>query len=334
MSLRILESVGKGPPNRGWHPRLPGSKEQRVFACRLHLGGYRIGYWRHTNKHTVVHLHVGQIFTPEVVWLASKIVGFKYVIHLHGDFTPSSAAGRIIPLYKKLFLNRAIRGASATLVLSNRHMQEIRSANPKVKNIKVISNGITNDFFKVPRKRLNSSPRLLFVGRLSPAQRDVAGLLESTCYGRYDDLGPRHHWRSVSADGNLEEPGSRCRGNLSGVRFHGRLSRESIKHFYSTSDAFILPCTVEPQGIVLLEAMACRIPVIVSEASGLTNTIRGSGIIVEPTAEGIALGIKEFMSMSPAEAEVMAGDAFRKVQELSWTSLLDTYLDLYEEAAQ
>jgi hypothetical protein len=35
-------------------------------------------YWlmRHTTKRTVVHLHAGQAFTPEAVWLASKLIGF------------------------------------------------------------------------------------------------------------------------------------------------------------------------------------------------------------------------------------------------------------------
>jgi glycosyltransferase involved in cell wall biosynthesis len=288
-------------------------------------------YWliRNTSKYTVVHLHAGQAFTPEVVWLASKLIGFKYIIHLHADFTASSATGRVLPLYKKIFLNRAIRGASATVVLSSKQRQEVCSANPKVKNVQVISNGITSDFFHVPRKRLDTPPRLLFVGRLSP-HKNVAGLLEAlatidTTLG-LDIIGDGECREQLEKLANVKK--------LSGVKFHGRLPRDSIKHFYSTSSAFILPSTVEPQGIVLLEAMACRIPIIVSLASGLADTVKGSGILVEPTVDGIASGIKEFLSMSPGDTEIMVNSASRKAQELSWSSLLATYVNLYEGATK
>lgn len=284
---------------------------------------------RHASKRTIVHLHAGQVFTPEVVWLASKIVGFKYVIHLHADFSPSGAVGRILPLYKKIFLNRAIRGASTVIVLSPENLQQVRESNSKVKDIRIISNGITKDFFEVSRSQAIGPRRFLFVGRLAP-HKNVAGLLEAIAMVD-PSLG-----LDIVGDGECRrqlEMLAIAKG-LSGVRFHGQLTRDSIKSFYSTSSAFILPSTVEPQGIVLLEAMACRLPVIVSEASGLAETIRGSGIIIKPTVDGIASGIEEFLSMTSEQTQVMTDAAFRKVQDLSWESLLDTYTNLYEALAQ
>jgi glycosyltransferase involved in cell wall biosynthesis len=282
-----------------------------------------------TDKHTIVHLHAGQAFTPEVVWLASKVIGFKYIIHLHADFSPSGAAGKALSIYKKVFLNRAIRGAAAVVVLSRKNMQEVCEANPKVKNIQIISNGITKDFFEVPRSVANGIQRLLFVGRLAP-HKNVASLLEAiaavdTNLG-LDIIGDGECRRDLEELANAR--------NLSGVKFHGQLSRDSIKYFYSTAAAFILPSTVEPQGIVLLEAMACRVPVIVSRASGLADTIRGSGIIVDPTVEGIASGMREFLSMSSDQCQSMVDGAFQKVQELSWSSLLDSYTSMYDIAAR
>jgi glycosyltransferase involved in cell wall biosynthesis len=207
-------------------------------------------------------------------------------------------------------------------------MEEICRTNHGVKNIQVVSNGITDDFFAVPRKRSDAPARFLFVGRLSP-HKNVVGLLEALA--KVDKtLG-----LDIIGDGECREELeclTRSR-QLSGVTFHGRLPRESIKQYYSTANAFILPSTVEPQGIVLLEAMACRIPVIVSQASGLADTIKGSGIVVEPTVEGIASGIREFLAMSPSETQTMVDSASRKIKEFSWSSLLGTYLRLYEAAA-
>jgi glycosyltransferase involved in cell wall biosynthesis len=299
------------------------------FAHAVFIFPLPLWLLRHADKRTVVHLHAGQVFTPEVVWLASKFVGFRYIIHLHADFSPSGAAGKILPLYKRIFLNRAIRGASAVVVLSDKDRQQVCEANPKVRNIQVISNGVTKDFFEVPRKQTNDLQRLLFVGRLAP-HKNVASLLEAiamidSTLG-LDIVGDGECRRQLEELVNAKK--------LSGVKFHGQLPRDTIKHFYSASSAFILPSTVEPQGIVLLEAMACRLPVIVSQASGLADAIRGSGIIVNPTVEGIASGIKEFISMGPDDVREMADAAFRKTQKLSWSSLLDSYVSLYDTAAR
>ena len=56
---------------------------------------------------------------------------------------------------------------------------------------------------------------------------------------------------------------------LENVRLHGRLSRDEVKKFYATCSALILPSLYEVQPIVLLEAMASRIPIIVSKGIGI-----------------------------------------------------------------
>jgi glycosyltransferase involved in cell wall biosynthesis len=291
---------------------------------------WSLPYWllRRTTRDTIVHLHTAQVFTPEVVWLASKIVGFKYIIHFHGDFTAVSAIGRILPLYKRLLLNRVLRDASSIVTITYKHMEEIRQSNPRTKNIKLISNGIADDFFDVPRKVAQDKPRFLFVGRLSP-HKNVAALLKAL-----EVVDPELEL-DIVGDGECREQLARLASakNLHGVKFHGSLPRDSVKHFYSTCSALILPSTFELQGIVLLEAMACRAPVIVSQESGLASMIQGSGIIVEPTPHGIASGIKEFLSMGPGDIDSMTFDACTKVRELSLTATARTYINLYKTVA-
>lgn len=311
--------------------------EDNVRVSRLRSGEFAhtsviwgLPYWllRHTSKDTVVHLHTGQVFTPEVVWLASRIVGFKYIIHFHGDFTASSAVGRILPLYKRLLLNRVIRDAAAIVVISDKHMQEIRSSNPTARSIHLISNGITDDFFQVAREPLGDTSRLLFVGRLSP-HKNVAALLEAI------EMVDTGLGLDIIGDGECREQlqSLAFAKKLHGVKFHGSLPRDSVKRFYSTCGALILPSLFELQGIVLLEAMACRVPVIVSQESGLAEVIQGSGIVVEPTADGIAFGIKEFLSMTSGDIDSMTTDARAKVQAFSLSSIARTYVNLYGTVA-
>jgi glycosyltransferase involved in cell wall biosynthesis len=83
--------------------------------------------------------------------------------------------------------------------------------------------------------------------------------------------------------------------------------------------------------MVLLEAMASRVPIIASKVNAQSSTISGSAIVVDPTAEGIASGIEEFASMSAAEVEAMVDRSFQKVNLLSWGTIINSYIDLYSE---
>ena len=57
------------------------------------------------------------------------------------------------------------------------------------------------------------------------------------------------------------------------VKFLGFLDRKDLLGFYSSLDLFVFPSTVETQGLVALEAMACGVPVIGADAFALKNTI-------------------------------------------------------------
>ncbi|MDY6769729.1 MAG: glycosyltransferase [Candidatus Nanohaloarchaea archaeon] len=58
------------------------------------------------------------------------------------------------------------------------------------------------------------------------------------------------------------------------ITYLGRLDRGDMPAFYSSLDLFILPSTVETQGLTVLEANACGTPAVGADAMALTETIR------------------------------------------------------------
>jgi glycosyltransferase involved in cell wall biosynthesis len=287
---------------------------------------WNLFFWliRNVKQDTIVHVHAGQLITPEVVWAASKFGRFSYILHFHSDMKPSGLMGIFLPLYNKIFLTLPMRDASTTIVLREDRSLELMRDYPNNRGVLVMSNGITDDFYEVSRNPGDTTGRLLFVGRLSP-HKNVAGLLEAIaltdCKYGVDIVGDGESRKGLEALAAAK--------NLTNVTFHGRLRRTELHQFYATCSAFILPSFYEQQAMVLLEAMACRVPIIASKVNAVANTFDGSAIVVDPTAEGIASGIEEFARMTAAEIEGMVDRAYKKVKKLSWNTIVKSYIDLY-----
>src|SRR4029079_19216509 len=68
------------------------------------------------------------------------------------------------------------------------------------------------------------------------------------------------------------------------VRFLGRKGRPQVADLMQRCEMFVLPSRAEPFGIVLIEAMACRKPVIATRVGGIPEIIEDgqNGILVEP----------------------------------------------------
>jgi D-inositol-3-phosphate glycosyltransferase len=288
-------------------------------------------FWllRRTGRNTIVHLHMGQFFASEVVWLAAKIKRFRYILHLHSDLVQSGPMGRLLPLYKKLFLGREIHDAELVIVLNNEHRQMVRRDYRYQGRVLVMPNGVDADFFKVTRRPTGPATlKLLFVGRLSP-HKNLAALIEA--------LGAinREITLDIIGDGECHSELRMLIADrkLTNVRLHGRLSRDEVREFYSSCSALILPSLYEVQPIVLLEAMATRLPIIVSKGIGIEVEAR-EVVLIEPTIQGIVFGIESFAKMTPDDRNLLADAAFKKAESHRWHALISSYIDLYDRIGE
>lgn len=68
------------------------------------------------------------------------------------------------------------------------------------------------------------------------------------------------------------------------VYFHDGKDQEKIKYLYSTSDIFVLPSLKETFGIVLIEAMHYRLPIITTNTSAMPDLVTDgeNGLLVPP----------------------------------------------------
>jgi glycosyltransferase involved in cell wall biosynthesis len=68
------------------------------------------------------------------------------------------------------------------------------------------------------------------------------------------------------------------------VKFLGRKGRPEVAKLILHCEIFVLPSRAEPFGIVLIEAMACRKPVVATMVGGIPEIVENgkNGILVEP----------------------------------------------------
>jgi 1,2-diacylglycerol 3-alpha-glucosyltransferase len=128
----------------------------------------------------------------------------------------------------------------------------------------------------------------LFVGRLAQ-EKNVAGLIEE--FADYRKNGGT--WSLVIAgDGPLR--GSLAalvssHGLSAAVHFAGQKKSASLIPYYAFASCFVLPSSREPWGLVVNEAMASGLPVIVSNRCGCAEDLVQQGVngfIFDPAQEG------------------------------------------------
>lgn len=299
-----------------------------VFGHAPIMPAFPIRLFRAAAANAVVHLHIGQAFTPEMVWLVSKLRRFKYIAELHIDFEPSGPAGVLLPLYKRLILKRVLQSAASVITLNEKTLRTVRDVYGYTGRAQVMHNGIDERYFTINRPALSAHPfhtlRLLFVGRLSK-QKNIAALLQALTMTK------RKVHLDIVGDGEERESVQEIIKTLglTDVIVHGRQTRQQVMRFYKTCDALIMPSLYEAQPLVLLEAMAARIPIIGTNVIGVEDHIKDAGIIVEPTPAGLAEGIEQYYQRY-SELGAMAERASALADTFRWRNTLKGYQELYE----
>jgi 1,2-diacylglycerol 3-alpha-glucosyltransferase len=101
------------------------------------------------------------------------------------------------------------------------------------------------------------------------------------------------------------------------VRFCGWVHREQIPEIYALAEALVLPSYSDTWGLVVNEAMACSLPVIVSRVAGCVPDLvqeGWNGFAVQSTdVEGLARAMKR-LSHDPEFARQMGSRSFQRIQ--------------------
>jgi glycosyltransferase involved in cell wall biosynthesis len=108
-------------------------------------------------------------------------------------------------------------------------------------------------------------------------------------------------------------------GRADRVTFLGHASGPLARAAWGAADAFVLPSYSEGFSMSILEALAARLPALVTTACHFPELeARCAAITVEPNAADVTSGLRKLLEMSPDEQRDMAGRG-RELVEASYT---------------
>jgi len=237
------------------------------------------------------------------------------------------------------FVRWALAASDQVVAISSytaREIAELSAVQPRIIPYTIGFAGTDAEVIRAaPRDRFV----VLFVGRLVE-RKGVRYLIDAV-----QRLAPERHARLVIiGDGpereRLEEQVRRD-GLGDRVQVRGRVSDRALRQAYAEASVFALPAIVDTRGdteglgVVLLEAMSYRVPVVASDLGGITDIVTDgeTGLLVPPgDAASLAAAFERLAVDAPLVQRL--GDAGRRlVQErFSWPAILAQWQTCYAAA--
>lgn len=234
--------------------------------------------------------------------------------------------------------------AATTTVLNRSIRDQFLDRGVPASRVHVVPNGVDIDRFgDVDGKRLQTvseeyglagGPTVLFVGTVIP-RKGVTDLVEATARvaDTHDDV------RVVIAgetdlDGEYTERVQsliRERGLDDVVDLAGFVPAADLPALYRLADVFALPSREEGFGMTAVEAMAAGTPVVATRVGGMPWLLgeTDAGRLVEAgDVDGLATAITTILD-SP-DPRQMGQRAIQRARELSWSAVVERFLERYE----
>ncbi|WZO99491.1 glycosyltransferase [Isosphaeraceae bacterium EP7] len=268
-----------------------------------------------------------------------------YLIAAHGMAEPWAMKHKALKkrVYTALVEGKNLRRAACLHALARPEIGHLRAIAPKTP-VCLVPNGVDlAPFDSLPDRSVleRDHPELagkfvvLFYGRVHLKKGlDLLAQAMATVSGDHPEM---HLVLAGNDDGALEPflAQAESLGVRGRITVAGHVSGARAKAVWGAADAFVLPSYSEGFSMAILEALACRLPSLVTTACHFPELAFAEGaIVVEPTAADVTTGLRTLLEMAPTERLAMAGRGRALVEErFTWDRQGERLAEVYRWVA-
>lgn len=274
----------------------------------------------------LVHVHCP--IAPVLPLLAIRLARAPLVGTFHSvssDLPYRLFGSWLEPFYRRLEVSLAVSEAARAYI--GRHFEG---------PVDIVPNGVDLTRFRpgiAPAiAREDGFPTILYVGRFDP-RKGLPELIDACTILARDSVPFR---LVLVGDGALRPRIERMvrSGPLLGrVRFEGRVGNDRLPAYYASADVFCSPALGgESFGLVLLEAMACGVPVVATDLPGYRTVVtpgRDGEIVPPRDAVGLAIGLERVLR-DPRRRASLRAHGIEKARRYGWESVVDRLEAVYD----
>jgi glycosyltransferase involved in cell wall biosynthesis len=289
----------------------------------------------------VVHLHGLWQAQTRCGAPTARAARVPYLVAAHGMAEPWALRHKYWKkrIYLALVEAKNLRRASCLHALSRPEIDHLRALAPWTP-IGFIPNGVDLAFAEnlPPRSLLEADhPELigkfvlLFFGRLH-VKKGLDLLAEAL--GRIAADRPDVHLLLAGIDDGawipfrdqMEQIGQGAR-----LTYLGHIAGERARRAWGAADAFVLPSYSEGFSMAVLEALACRLPSLITTACHFPEVaVAEAAITVTPDADSVTRGLRELLERSPAQRAQLGFNGRRLVEEsYTWDRQAERLAEVY-----
>ena len=288
--------------------------------------------------HIDVFSNVWRWYDVFFLYLGAKLAGKKLLVRVAGSLSPfqlPDSKTKLLTKYVKQKVKRALCGFSFFIadhihVISSTLCDELLATGVERRKLSVVPPGMNMDGFSPAESGAlpAESIKLLFVGRIEKT-KGVDMAVEAALEAR--KVFPNLQLVLIGDGNRLEELRSKYRAQDSFIVFKGYVPNESLNTYYRSADALIVPSRNEAHGLNILEAFACRTPVIGNRVGEIKKHLADNrGILVdfENTCE-VVEAVRRYIEDVDFRGKCVDNALKYVIQYHSFDAVREQYLEMF-----
>ncbi len=301
------------------------------------------GLKREIKNFDVVHIHEYISAQALLTRHFSRRYGIPYVLQPRGSLPVIIEKQGLKKIYDRIWGHSLLRDASKIIALNQMEAEQFQSRGVSGAKIEIVPNGIDpSEFEDLPRRgefrrkhNLNNGQKIiLYVGRLhkikglGPLVRAFAKLLGDFYDVKLVIIGPDNGYLPT-LKGLLEELKLKEKVLLIGA-LYGRDKLEA----YVDAEVYVLPSFYETFPNTVLEALACSLPVIVTDRCGIADVVAKAGFVAECDEDQLREALLKVLSDGRLRRR-LGGKARRLVaEEFRWDVIVGKLESIYQRLSR